>query len=77
MGHYGSETPKRHKGYTNNVNASRLDLGIYQRSRRAKCGKRVETVRKYQKKDGSMGYVGTRHLKGTQPGPHLTLMIFL
>ena len=68
MGHYGANTPKRHKGYTNNINASRLDLGIYHRSQQAK---RVETVRKYKKKDGSMGYVGTKHLKSTQPGPHL------
>ncbi len=72
MGQYGSITPKRHRGYTNNVAASKLDLGIYKRSKQAKV---VQTVRKYKKKDGSTGYVGTSHLKSTQSAPHFAIPI--
>ena len=71
MGHYGSKSPKRHRGLSNNANAAQLDLGVYTRIMQIKQ-KKVETVRRYvSKKTGKAGYVGTKALKGTQPGPHL------
>ena len=66
-GQYGGQSPKRHRGFTNNVWASKLDLGVYKRHEQAK--KRLKTVRRYVSKTGKPAYVGTRSLKGTQPGP--------
>ena len=68
MGMYGSPSPKRHRGYSNNPATSFLDLGIWKRHLREKK-KKVNTVKKYVNKDGKMSYVGTSSLKQTQSPP--------
>jgi hypothetical protein len=68
MGMYGGKSPKRHRGYTNNPAAARLDLGVYKRSEQAK--KKLETVRRYYTQDGRPAYVGTKSLRSTQPRAH-------
>ena len=64
----GGLSPKRHRGYTNNVWASRLDLGVYTRAQQAK--KNLKTVRRYVNSAGKKAYVGTKALKSTQSMPY-------
>lgn len=72
MGQYGGMSPKRHHGFSNNKYASFLDLGVYRRAEQAK--KKLQTVKRYQKKDGKQGYVGTKNLKQTQSGSQLNAL---
>ena len=64
---YGSGSPKRHRGYSNNRMTAVLDLGPYRRHMQQ--SKKVTTVHKYENKDGKLSYVGTPALKGTQSVP--------
>ena len=70
MGAYGGKSPKRHRGFSNNAFSSRLDLGVFRRAQQAKQ-KQIQTTKRYQKRNGEFGYVGTKQLKGTQPGPYM------
>lgn len=69
MGMYGSATPKRHRGFSNNPGTSFLDLGSWKRAFQKQ--KKVKTVRKYINKDGKLSYCGTKALKDTQSLPQL------
>ena len=73
MGMYGGQSPKRHRGYTNNPAAARLDLGVYKRSEQAK--KKLETVRRYTTRDGRAAYVGTKNLRSTQSRAHFLCFV--
>ena len=73
MGQYGGMSCKRHHGFTNQKNAARLDLGVFRRSEQKK--KKLQTVRRYTKQDGSVGYVGTKALKNTQSGTYYAWLI--
>lgn len=64
---YGGESPKRHRGYTNNPWAARVDLGVYSRTQQAK--KQLKTVRHYLNSAGKKAYAGTAALKSTQSMP--------
>ena len=70
MGMYGSPTPKRHRGFSNNPGTSFLDLGAWKRAFQ-KQNKKVKTVQKYINKDGKLSYCGTKALKDTQSLPQL------
>lgn len=69
MGQFGSLTPKRHRGFSNNPESAKIDLGVYARAKMA-ANKKLQTVKRYTKKDGSTGYCGTKHLKATQSGAY-------
>ena len=75
MGQYGGQSPKRHQGFSNNPWSANLDLGVYRREQQAKQT-RIQTVRRYQKKDGARGYCGTKSLKQTQSGPYQVVYIY-
>ena len=65
MCHYGSASAKRQKAYTNNVAASKLDMGKLRKKQRERL-KLQTTIRT---KDG--GFQGSKALKGTQWAPQL------
>lgn len=74
MGQYDAASPKRHRGWTNNVHFSRLDLGVFKKKDMPKP--RDKPVRKYLKDDGTTGYCGTKALKATQSTPQMPLKFF-
>lgn len=64
MGHWGSPTPKREVGYTNNRFGESLNKGKWVRPTEQAS---VVPVRTYRNAAGQKKYVGTRQLKQTQP----------
>ena len=68
MGHYGMDSPKRHKALTNNKWAARYNLGkLYLKKFRESQDPQVEKpTRQYVDSKGKRRYAGTRKLKQTQ-----------
>ena len=67
MGHYASQTPKRHFAYSNSPWIKSLDRGVLQwKSRLNKGHKKVQTAVAYQSKTGKKCYQGTAALKKTE-----------
>ena len=64
MCHYGSGSPKRHLGLTNNPYADALNMGRLKKKDREACT--VKTVIKYRSKSGRVSYKGSPALKSTQ-----------
>ena len=71
MGAYQAPTPKRHKGWCNNVWFAKLDLGVFGKKAREYLKRKnsgQKTVKKYVAKySGKMSFCGTNALKQTQP----------
>ena len=67
MKHYGHENAKRSKGWTNNPHFQAIDKGKLPRSQQ-----RTEKplARVYQDANGKKRWVGTKHLKASQPSPY-------
>lgn len=65
MCHYGSGSPKRHLGMTNNAWCDKLNKGKLSKAVREQC--EVQTVVRYISKSGRPSYKGTSALKSTQP----------
>lgn len=63
--HYGSQTPKRSKGYSNNRFIGRLNAGRLQRS---KARSVIKTSKVYYDRQGRKRFCGTRLLKQTERG---------
>lgn len=67
MGHYASQTPKRHFAYSNSPWVKKLDRGVLQwKNRLHKGQKKVQTAVAYKSKTGKKCYHGTAALKGTE-----------
>ena len=60
---YSAPTPKRHYAFSNSREIHRLDKGKLTGWKKSK----VQTVRQYVGADGKQRYVGTKHLRPTQP----------
>ena len=65
MMHYGSVTPKRSKGFSNNRFVLNYNLGRLKKSS-AKVPEDRKTIKKYVDKSGKQRFVGTKALKQTQ-----------
>ena len=64
MGHYGAETPKPERGWTNNTNFAKLGRG---KMNMKEFSSTKNTVKKtICKKTGRIWYTGTKDLKSTQ-----------
>lgn len=69
MKHFAGRTDKRHWAWSSSRAISRLDQGTLHRQKGAP---RTDTVKRYVRKDGSTGYVGTRKLKQTETLGHVS-----
>ena len=70
MGHYGHDSQKPERGWTNNSYFQRLDLGTWKRGDGPKP-KAITVKKTISKRTGKPCYTGTPALKATQPRPHL------
>ena len=74
MMHWGGATPKRHVCLTNNVYGKKFDRGTLTRKQKELLDTGIRTTIKYQDAGGRSRYVGSRHLKKTQPQAELLRM---
>jgi hypothetical protein len=65
MAHFGSISPKRHVGLSNNPWCDRFNIGKLHKAQRMAC-KGKTSVRKVDKATGKVTYQGTSQLKSTQ-----------
>ena len=70
MGHFGHDSQKPERGWTNNRHFQRLNLGPWKRGNAPKP-KAVTVKKTISKTTGKPCYTGTPALKATQPRPHL------
>lgn len=56
---------KRHRGFSNSSQIHHLDRGTLNKAAMLRCT--LKTTKKTKKKDGTVSYCGTGHLKKTQP----------
>ena len=68
MAHYYSKFPKRHIGWSNSKTIGKLDLGTLSRDLVKLLSKlEMKSAKTYLSKGGRKRFVGSRHLKSTQP----------
>ena len=66
MRHYGSQTPKRHYGYSNSGVVMRLDLGKLYATQRPPRSQRIRTADVYVDRSGTKRYKGNKNLRSTE-----------
>lgn len=66
MHHYGSQTPKRHYGYSNSGVVMRLDLGKLYATQRPPRSQRIRTADVYVDRSGTKRYKGNKNLRSTE-----------
>jgi hypothetical protein len=75
MGHYGAETPKPERGWTNNTNFAKLSRGKMNMKEFKSTKKTVKKT--ISKQTGKVSYSGTKDLKSTQiPADNLYMFLY-
>ena len=72
MGKFGGPTPKPHVGYSNCYSVGKVSRGRMTKQEMAKLKEKTSTTRQYRDRAGRKRWVGTKHLKQSQPKPQWT-----
>lgn len=73
MGHFGHESPKPEKGWTNHPKFAELNKGKWKRKQSSGSGSASSktVLKSISKTTGKPSFSGTKELKKTQPRPYL------